>query len=333
MNLSTIGAFKHIHSKDAIVLTDAQVRQLQATLNGILMDIVDVCEENHLRYNLGGGTCLGAVRHHGFIPWDDDIDINMPRKDHDLFVAAFQKKYGDRYWVHTARTTKNYGLLLSRVLLKGTSVRTREDFWNRECGAFVDIFIIENTYDNAALRKVHGFGCMAFGFLQSCRKFYRDRKPLMQLLRDATNPPEELTGYRRAFRIKIMLGFFLAWMPLDGWIHAADRWYGMCRNEHSTYVSVPAGRGHFFGELYRREDFVETTDMLYAGRPLKVAKNYDLYLRRLYGDYHKIPKDADKEQHVFFAPFYLDGDGSAGGKRPGDVNHSADKEAENVPEK
>lgn len=305
MNLSTIAAFKHIQSKDAIVLTDAQLHELQGLLNEILMDIVSVCEAEGIRYNLGGGTCLGAVRHHGFIPWDDDIDINMPRQDHDRFVPAFLARFGDKYWVHTARTTDNYGLLLSRVLRKGTSVRTREDFWNKECGAFVDIFLIENTYDNRLLRWIHGTGCMAFGFLQSCRKFYRDRKPLMKLLDEATNPPAETAGYRKAFRTKIILGWFLSWMSLDGWIHAADRWYGMCHDENSRYVSVPAGRGHFWGELYRREDFVETVPMEYDGHRLQVAKDYDGYLTRLYGDYHQIPAAADQESHVFFAPFDL----------------------------
>ena len=304
MKLSTIEAFKHIRSRDAIELTGDQLEQLQKTLNGMLFDIVDCCERHGIRYSLGGGSCLGAVRHHGFIPWDDDIDLNMPRRDHDRFVKIFAREYGERYWVHTARTTKNYGLLLSRVLLKGTSVRTREDFWNKECGAFVDIFIIENTYDDPLLRKIHGFGCMALGFLQSCRKFYRDRKPLRKLLRDAGNS-RQIREYRKAFEVKIAIGFLVSFLSMDAWTHLVDSWYGRCKNEHSRYVSVPSGRGHFFGELYLRKDFVRTVPMTYEGRPLQVAKNYDGYLRRLYGDYRKIPKKSRQEKHVFFAPFYL----------------------------
>ena len=145
MSLSTLEVFKHIQPEGAVVLTDEQLLDLQKTLNGILRDIVSVCAKHHLQYFLGGGSALGAIRHHGFIPWDDDIDINMPREDHDRFVQVFRQEFGTKYWVHTPEETAGYGLLLSRVLLKGTSVRTREDFHNPECGAFIDIFVIENT--------------------------------------------------------------------------------------------------------------------------------------------------------------------------------------------
>jgi len=304
MKLSTIEAFKHLRSKDAIVLSDAQLKELQQTLNGMLFDIVDVCETYGIRYNLGGGTALGAVRHGGFIPWDDDVDINMPRTDHDRFVAVFKKEYGDRYWVHTARESKNYGLLLSRVLLKGTCVKTREDFWNEECGCFVDIFIIENTYNNPIRRKLHGFGCMALGFAQSCRKFYRDREPLMKLVENGENgeKDEEL---KKVFRTKIRIGRLLSFLAMDQWTRLADKWYGKCHDEDSVWVSVPSGKKHFFGELYRREDFVKTKPVLYEGRPMQVAADAEGYLTRLYGSWKKIPKKKEQEKHVYFAPFYL----------------------------
>ena len=68
MSLSTVNAFKHMESAGNVVLDDKQLAALQKTLNMILADIISVCEENNITYTLGGGSALGAVRHHGFIP-------------------------------------------------------------------------------------------------------------------------------------------------------------------------------------------------------------------------------------------------------------------------
>lgn len=312
MSLSTVDAFKHIRSDKAVILTDDQLHQLQKVLNSMLDDITDCCDRHGLRYVLGGGTCLGAVRHHGFIPWDDDIDINMPRKDHDRFVRIFAEEYGSRYWVHTPQSTSGYGLTLSRVLLKGTSVRTREDFQNKECGAFVDIFVIENTYNNRVARTFHGVGSMALGYLQSCAKFHRDRKELTALL-NSIEDEDDRRRYAKTFRLKFLIGSLTSWRSLDGWTKAADRWYSRCRDETTEWITMPSGRGHFFREMYRRRQICPGVPMEYDGQMRMVPADYQTYLSRMYGDYMKIPEEGDREQHIFFAPFDL---GGAAGLRP-----------------
>lgn len=306
MGLSTINAFKHIQSEQSgvVLLTNEQLQALQRTLNSMLKDVVSCCKKHGLTYELGGGSCLGAVRHHGFIPWDDDVDLNMPRKDHDIFVRCFAQEYGDRYWVHTPEQTKGYGLTLSRVLLKGTSVKTREDFHNEECGAFIDIFVIENTYDNGLLRWVHGVGALALGLVQSCAKFYRDRIELMELVSSVTDEKER-KQYRRIFRIKIAIGALTHFRSLDDWTKAADRWYSRCSNTESKYVSIPSGRKHFFGELYERKTILPGVRMEYEGEQYLVPRNYDVYLTRMYGDYMILPREEDRERHIFFSPFVL----------------------------
>lgn len=294
LNLSTFGAFKHINSDECIVLDDAQIRQLQSVLVTILDDIVSVCEKYHINYFLGGGTALGAVRHHGFIPWDDDIDINMPRKDYEIFVPAFRKEFKDKYWLHTPKDTPDYGLLLTRVRLKGTCIRTKEDFLNPdECGALVDIFVIENTFDNPLLRKLHGIGSLGFGFLLSCRNFYRNRKFWLKLI----DPGSDL---QKAFRIKTAIGFLTAVFSLSFWTRLADRWNSLCKNDQSRYVSGCAGRLHFFGELYERNGFCNVRKADFEGRCCNVSKDVEGYLTHMYGDWEKMPEEKDREKHVVF---------------------------------
>ena len=301
MGLSTVKAFKQFRPANAIELSEEQLQELQRTLGEMLNDISDLCEKYGIQYQLGGGTALGAVRHAGFIPWDDDIDLNMPREDHERFTELFLKEHGERYWVHTAQRTQGYGLTLSRVLKKGTSVRTREDFFNPdECGAFIDIFPIESTYDNALRRLLHGIGCMGLGFIQSCAKFWRDREFLMAML-----DKKKQKKLCRVFRIKIAVGAVFSFLSLDAWTRLTDRWYSMCRKQDSLYVVVPSGKNHFFGELYRREKLCSTTLVPFEGRKRPIAAEYDEYLTHLYGDYKAVPPADKQEKHIFFKPFYL----------------------------
>lgn len=298
MHLSTMDAFKNLKSGDLVTVDDEMLKKIQNVLLGILDDIIAVCEKYKIPYTLGGGSVLGAVRHQGFIPWDDDIDVNFSRRDYERFIPAFRKEFGKKYWIHTPEATDNYGLLFARVRLKGTMLRTRDDFWTEECGAFVDLFIWENTFDNPVLRWIHGMGCQALGLLLSCRKFYRDRKFMLELAHE--NP-----GLLRAVRVKIALGFCTSIGSVNFWTRLANRWSALCKNHNSEWITIPAGRKKFWGELYRRGDVLGITRMPFEGRIVNCPENYDMYLTRLYGDYMKIPPEEDREKHPFFGEILL----------------------------
>ena len=97
MGLSTFDAFKHLKAEGAIPLEGERLVALQRRLVSILDDILAVAQETGARLVLGGGTALGAVRHKGFIPWDDDLDVNMPRADWPRFRDAFMARFGEKY--------------------------------------------------------------------------------------------------------------------------------------------------------------------------------------------------------------------------------------------
>ena len=104
---------------------------------------------------------------------------------------------------------------------------------------------------------------------------------------------------------KILLGMPLAILPIDFWTRLANNWNKMCRNDRSKYVTVPYGRKHFWGELYKRKQLCDTVERPFGPLTAAIPKEYDLYLTRLYGDYMEIPKDADREKHIFYKPFKL----------------------------
>lgn len=143
-------------------------------------------------------------------------------------------------------------------------------------------------------------GCQYYGFAVSCRKFYRDREFLSAFALSS--------GDRRlisAVRRKIFWGRLISFVSLQKLAGRADRWNGRCRDNDSVYITVPAGRRHFRGELRRRDVMFPASYEEFEGRIRPCPHDTDAYLTKLYGNYIKIPAEDDRESHVYFEPFFL----------------------------
>ena len=284
-----LALLKNVDNDGLITVEGEQLIRLQEIVRGMADDVAAVCERYGLRYTLGGGSALGAVRHQGIIPWDDDMDLNLYRADYELFLQKFSECYSEKYWIHTPERTANYGLLFVQIRKKGTVAREREDISAEECGVPLDIFIIENTYNVRLLRMIHGVLCMGFKFALSCRKTWRDRERLREWTRD---DPQAW----KAIRLKICLGALVSPISVDRWTHLTDRCCKMCKKP-GQFVVIPAGRKQFFGEIYPREIYLKSKLVPFDGHRYRLTEAADLYLRQLYGDYMKIPEENAREHH------------------------------------
>ena len=298
MGLSTFDIFKNISSEDnpdLKVLTDEELHKLQSSLLEMLVDLDKFFQANHISYSLAGGSALGVVRHGGFIPWDDDVDLLMPRTDYEKLKKIFEKEKGSDYWFHTPEHTKGYGLGFARIRKKGTICRSRDDVHNDECGIYIDIFIMENTYDNVLMRKLHGLLSMFCGFAFSCRRFLEYKDMNMSLVKGNTEA-------EKIFRKKILLGRLFSFMSLDGWVHTWNKVNSMCKDTNSRYLTVPCGRRHFFKEMYKRSWAcdMKRCKFTFDGKTYQFSlmKGVRKYLKKMYGDYMKLPDPKDIEKHV-----------------------------------
>ncbi len=293
VGLSTVEFFKTLKSNgtdDLVKLEGETLNRFQAVLLDITEDIKSVCNENNITYMLLGGSLLGAVRHNGFIPWDDDMDLGILSSDYDRFIKCFKERFGSKYWVHTDDTPE-YGMTIGRIRLKGSICRGREDAYLDECGFFVDLFRIENVSDNKLLRKLHEIICMAMGLFLSCRVFYRNRD-LMRELAEGNKTAEKV------FNRKILIGSLLRFASVTKWAQWTQKCHEMCKNNNSKCVAIPSGRKHFSGEIYERQGLCNTVLHCFDGHEFAIPKDYDGYLTQLYGDYMSIPPVQKRESHI-----------------------------------
>lgn len=293
MKLATTDIFKKLYLKNSklVLLGDDDLKKLQKKLLMMAQDIIEVLESIHANYHLTGGTCLGAIRHQGFIPWDDDMDIDLARKDVANFLKTFTQKYGDKYYIHTPYNEDGFSLPSIQIRLKNTLYVGVNDYKEEESGIPIDIAIIENTYDFKILRKIHGIGSMGLGLIVSCRKFAAYRNFYLDLV-------SGLKEETKIFKKKILIGRLFSFFSLAHWIRIYDKWNSRCHNNDSKYVVVPTGRKGFFGEIYDRDKFYESTKANFESFSWNVPKDYDYYLTKMYHDYMKLPPKKEVERHA-----------------------------------
>lgn len=117
------------------------LREIQLFELQMLKDVVKVCDDNNITYILSSGTLLGAVRHGGFIPWDDDIDIYMPLSDYKKFLKIAQRELGEKYFVQNYKTDKNYSEMWTQIRANGTtSMPVKAYKFDIHYGMCMDIF-------------------------------------------------------------------------------------------------------------------------------------------------------------------------------------------------
>ena len=275
--------------RSLVALDDEKRGQLQKVLLDIYKDIEMVCRENGLTAFLCGGSALGAIRHKGFIPWDDDLDVAMTREDYIVFRKVFHRKYKDKYIINAPNYSKDAKTRFVKILKKGTVCREIVDSKNPDLQRIaVDIFLIEKIPANRMHRFIKGSFCNVVEFISS-QVILRESKGTAASFYRETGNAEYL--------IRMGIGTLFSFANSSAWFNVVDK---IARYDGKTDLyGFPTGRKHYFGEIFTHEILFPPTYVDFCDMKAPIFHDYDAYLRNLYGDYMQVPPPEKRERHYF----------------------------------
>ncbi|TCS76632.1 lipopolysaccharide cholinephosphotransferase [Muricomes intestini] len=277
---------------EIIQLKGNELKRYQECVLDIAKDLVRVCESEGIEYSLSGGSILGAVRHKGFIPWDDDIDINIPRASYSKLLSVFEEKMGEKYYIQTPKKFPQIGILVTQIRKKNTIARRKYD-WNLEqCGVSIDIYIIENVFNNPVKRFFQKNISMGLSFAVSAIRACNN----CGLPKELINLEGRVLNYTKS---KLIIGKLLKVISLKKWIEWCDFWYSCCKDNNSKMVSIPTGRKHFSGEMYLRSEMCIFRKEKFETENFNVPIYAEKYLEFFYGNYMELPPVGKRERHLF----------------------------------
>ena len=141
--------------------TDDEIKHLQEVELMILKDVVNLLDKHDLKYYMYGGSLLGTIRHKGFIPWDDDIDVCVERKDWNKFIEALKKDLSEDFYFQCFETDKKFNVIngpTMKVRKKGTYIKEVNRLLKNKCkgdGIFVDVIIYDNICENKFIDEIN----------------------------------------------------------------------------------------------------------------------------------------------------------------------------------
>lgn len=261
-------------------LTDKELKQLHQLELDIIKEIKRICEKNDIQFFAIAGTCLGAVRHQGFIPWDEDADIGMLREEYNRFIKACENELDqEKYFLQTNQTDCYYTHAFAKIRVIGTSIK-EELSKDTKChdGIYVDIFPFDNVPASIFQRQKQSIGRFFWKNLLAYKLDYNigaNRNPILQV---AYKSLAKMTPYNFILNIK-------------------NRVFQKYNDENTEYIVTAEGSYGYEKEIIPRKWTESLEERQFEDITLPIFKEYDAYLKYMYQQYDIIPSDIEKNKH------------------------------------
>ncbi len=276
------------HGELLIEVKGDLLKLLQGTLLEMLRDVLNVCAKHDIPVFLCGGTTLGSIRHQGFIPWDDDVDIGMLREDYPRFIAAFEEDLSDRYILNAPNYSPDAITRFPKILKKDSFMDTGESKNPDHCKVFLDIFLADRIPDQPLRRKLKGLRCNLLEYIAGQVAF-------VERLDDVSKKLYQ-SGGKTGYYIRLTIGRLFSLRKAAQWNDRIDACVQYHGKRWSSY-GLTTGSKHYFGEIFPAAAYLPVKTAVFEGMCVPVMNDVERYLTNLYGDYMQIPPPEKRQRH------------------------------------
>lgn len=281
MKISNSGKGKELSVED--------LKRLQSHLLKMYRDIESVCQRHGLKICLAYGNVIGAMRHNGWIPWDDDMDIHMSREDYNLFLSKYASELPPQYKISSYVSKGGSYARFAKVIDTSTVYVSLTEEQTDDSGIFIDIFPIDNVPNQKLLNKARRLWTHFMMFTASSVMQFQEKSEKYKALMFSS------AAGKRNWYLKHCWGAVFSMVSYRTWNKWIER-FGQFKNE-TGYCHIVASRGACFtpvpNEIYFPFREINLPDL----GTVHIPNKFDEYLSMYYGDWHIIPDDSDKWRH------------------------------------